>query len=148
MPAERKIKFYDEYYEELLPTLERRLKEKQQIIAYWKHWAGSNSDTNGKCILNREARPKHPQKRSHSCSAHFCYIVESPRKKPVVSKEKEDAIFSFINETHNVDSMMNFTIEAQHPLKETPQAFNDDISVIFKPKVADTRGKSQKKVEE
>jgi hypothetical protein len=44
--------------------------------------------------------------------------------------------------------MINYTIDAQKPFKETPQAFNDDISVIIKPKVADARGKSKKKIEE
>ncbi len=40
--AERKIQFYGQYYQEILPTLEKKLHEKQNLIAYWKHWTNNN----------------------------------------------------------------------------------------------------------
>lgn len=52
-----------------------------------------------------------------------------------MDKNKEETIFNFINETHNVNSMINHTIEVEHNPNKAEQMFNDDISIIIKPKV-------------
>lgn len=40
--TERKIKFFDEQYYEIMPNLERRLRERDNIVKYWKHWLNVN----------------------------------------------------------------------------------------------------------
>lgn len=61
--------------------------------------------------------------------------------------QKEDAVFSFINETHNVNSIINFTIDEKLNGGKNEKIFNDDISVIIKPNTGSKPEKWRKKGE-
>ena len=135
VPVERKIKFFDEQYYEIMPNLERRLRERNRIVKYWKYWLNAKEDVLTKRILNTSDTHRRTAKRSNSCCFRYSYEKEVSRK-ICLDRQKEDAVFSFINETHNVDSVINFTIDEKLNGAKNEKIFNDDISVIIKPSVA------------
>lgn len=115
--TERKIQYYDEYYEEILPRLEKKLHEKENLIHYWKNWHAVHKNSlnfdERRVLAKGKKSKKVACSKNLSCIAKFSHIRESLRSKSMADRKKEEAIFSFINETHNVDSITNYTIDQE-----------------------------------
>jgi hypothetical protein len=133
--TERKIRYYDESYTEILPRLDRLMHERGQVVAYWKQWYDQHRDmySERRMLAVRPKKLREGKRRGHSCGSRFSYVRESERR---VCRDvnRENAIMSFINETHHLQSMLGCTFDEklQHSVLEK-ELFDGDISIIGRP---------------
>lgn len=123
--SERKIRYYEQFYDAELPQLQKQLHEKENLIKYWKNWSKLHANFEQKIAL-RPSDSKRRRLRNKSCPFKLRQAHENEKMRVCSNKEEELSIMSFIEEFNAVsDPQLE---DAVHASDLT--SFQDAFSVI------------------